>query len=1816
MDRRSFLVVAVFWMFGGAPAPAGSVIASPALAVDSLPTATPTPPPPANDGCTAAAWITALPFSQVLDTRGASTDALDPYPSCGTGSRDRRVWYRYAASTTGAITLSTDGSNYATIISTYTGTCGALAPVANGCDAGQGYYYPARAPQLAMPVTAGTIYYLMVSAAQSDGGLMSLSVSAGMPLPTPTLTRPPTQSPTVTPVPPVNDGCGVATLVAGLPFADQADTRGAGTDETDPYPSCGTHSRDRRVWYRYAAPADGFVTLDSTGSNYATIISAYTGTCGAPAPVADGCDASDYYAPSGTQMSIAVTAGTTYYFMVSANRVGPYQFGGSLSLHINAVPPTAIPSLTPTRTWSPTPAPTPPPNDSCADGMLVATLPFTDAADVRGAGIDETDPYPSCGNHSRDRRVWYRYVAPATGFVTLDTTGSSYAPIIAAYTGSCGALIPVDNGCSAANSNTFPVQIGRLSIPVTAGVTYYFMISSATNLDPSSFSGRLALRITAGMPSPTPFPTSPWHPTPIPSPPPNNSCAAGTLMATLPFSDTADVRGASTDATDPYPTCGNHSRDRRVWYRYVAPTTGTVTLDTTGTSYSMIVAAYTGDCGALVPVTDGCASGAQFGGEARLSLPVTADTTYFFMVSASSLDTYALGGRLSLHVIAGTPTATVTATATRTRTPTLTVPPPPNDSCAGGTLITTVPFADAADVRNASTDAYDPYPPCGTQSHDRRVWYRYVAPAAGAITIDTAGSSYYTIVSAYTGGCGALVPVENGCDTGFTASYSRARLSIAVTAGTAYYFMVSAWDVSADQTWSLHVSVTPADPASIGNPTPLPTPWPTPIPPPNDSCIQAAIIASAPFWDVVDTRGASTDATDPYPNCGGGSRDRRVWYRYVAPANGTVTADTFTSDYRTIVSAYVGTCGALQPIDRGCDAGDFNGRMGRLSLPVLAGATYFFMVSATDHRGGTLGFSLVPGVPPSTPTATLTATATMPPTPAPPPNDACSAAAPITPLPYFDVVETDGASISAQDPAPPCGSGSRDRRVWYRFTAVSDGAITLGTSDSTYTAIISAYTGTCGALVPVDNGCAAGAYLSPAQLTMPVTAGVTYYVMVSANDHYGGFLVLSAASGGPSPTATPTPFPTSKPPPTPVPPPNDGCGEATEIDALPYFDVSDTRGATTAADDPYPVCANSRDRRVWYRLTPTSNGQVTFDASGSTYSLIISAYTGTCGAFVPIRNGCSLMTSLYGASPQFSLPVSAGTTYWIMLSAADHEGGFLALSAVAGGPTPTPTATPWPTMALPPTPMPPPNDACTDAALIDAVPYFNVVNAMGASTSAEDPYPPCGSGSRDRRVWYRFDAVSDGALTFDTSDSTYDTIMSAYTGTCGTLVPVSNGCAANTRTYSPAQLTIPVAAGTTYYLMVSASSPPGGFLGLSVVPGRPTPTPTAPPPPPTNTARPIPVRPANDACDQAAAIDMLPYFDAVDTNGASTNAADPYPACGSGSRDRRVWYRFDATTDETIAVDTSDSNYDTIVSVYTGSCGALVPVPDGCGAMRGQLNVPVVASQRYYVMVSASRAQAGILAFTVVHGELASTPTATPTPVPPANDRCDDATEIVAIPFIDPVDMLTAQADPADPVPSCGSGGESPSVWYRLVAPLTGVLTIDAVDQCGADTVVSAYTGNCGLLVALPAGCHAASDPAPPLTMAVTQGTTYYFMVSGASPCWPWGTADVVGFRVFSGTMPQGTPAGTLSPSPTPTLRPPTPRATASATATRTLSPTACGGDCDGNGSVTVDEILTMVNLALGGGEISVCPAADINGDNQVTVDEILTAVDHALNGC
>jgi hypothetical protein len=61
-----------------------------------------------------------------------------------------------------------------------------------------------------------------------------------------------------------------------------------------------------------------------------------------------------------------------------------------------------------------------------------------------------------------------------------------------------------------------------------------------------------------------------------------------------------------------------------------------------------------------------------------------------------------------------------------------------------------------------------------------------------------------------------------------------------------------------------------------------------------------------------------------------------------------------------------------------------------------------------------------------------------------------------------------------------------------------------------------------------------------------------------------------------------------------------------------------------------------------------------------------------------------------------------------------------------------------------------------------------------------------------------------------------------------------------------------------------------------------------------------------------------------------------------------------------------------------------------------------------------------------------------------------------------------------------------------------------------------------------------------------------------------------------------------------------------------------CSGDCDGDGTVSIGELITAVNIALGNAPLSACPAFD-NGCGPlpgVCINQLVGAVGNALDGC
>jgi len=119
----------------------------------------------AEDDCSGAKTISALPYDDYVDT-SLATSSGDPLPSCSYGTANT-IWYSYTPSDSETVTIATSGE-YTPNLSIWTGTCAAPQPVT--CkDLWNG--------EMVVSLSAGTSYLIMVNDPNAWGGKLHLNMS-------------------------------------------------------------------------------------------------------------------------------------------------------------------------------------------------------------------------------------------------------------------------------------------------------------------------------------------------------------------------------------------------------------------------------------------------------------------------------------------------------------------------------------------------------------------------------------------------------------------------------------------------------------------------------------------------------------------------------------------------------------------------------------------------------------------------------------------------------------------------------------------------------------------------------------------------------------------------------------------------------------------------------------------------------------------------------------------------------------------------------------------------------------------------------------------------------------------------------------------------------------------------------------------------------------------------------------------------------------------------------------------------------------------------------------------------------------------------------------------------------------------------------------------------------------------------------------------------------------------------------------------------------------------------------------------------------
>jgi hypothetical protein len=222
---------------------------------------------------------------------------------------------------------------------------------------------------------------------------------------------------------------------------------------------------------------------------------------------------------------------------------------------------------------------------------------------------------------------------------------------------------------------------------------------------------------------------------------------------------------------------------------------------------------------------------------------------------------------------------------------------------------------------------------------------------------------------------------------------------------------------------------------------------------------------------------------------------------------------------------------------------------------------------------------------------------------------------------------------------------------------------------------------------------------------------------------------------------------------------------------------------------------------------------------------------------------------------------------------------------------------------------------------------------VGANTIGSDPIAPCGFIGAD--VWYVYTATCNGTVTATTcapGNATYDTVIAAYEGSCGSHNLTYLTCNDDACIGLQSTITFSAAQGVQYYIAV------GGYFGAT---GNFT----------LNVSC-AAAAPLNNECANAIGISLNQRI--VGTNVGSTTSAAP-SGCNNGLD---VWYTFTAAASGPCNVTTcatgGSTNYDTVLNVYTGGCGGLVNVAcndDNCGILESDLTFTAAAGTQYWVTV-------------------------------------------------------------------------------------------------------------------------------------------------------------------------------------------------------------------------------------------------------------------------
>jgi PKD repeat protein len=257
----------------------------------------------------------------------------------------------------------------------------------------------------------------------------------------------------------------------------------------------------------------------------------------------------------------------------------------------------------------------------------------------------------------------------------------------------------------------------------------------------------------------------------------NDNFASATVISTLPFSDSGDLSGTTTEPGEPQ-FC--NFMQQTVWYSYTAASATALKLDLNGSDFGVVLNAYrqlgSGFSGLSF---QGCLG---FGG----SMELFANPGQTIYLQAGSVGTGS--AHLQLHVQS--------------------IPPPPNDNFVNATTVAALPFNDNPDMTAATVEPGEPTVPAGAFTPIvASAWYKFTPAVSESLSASANSCCATPILAAYTGSTvSSLTQVGNGV-SGFGQ-----MLTFRAAAGTTYYFQLgrgSLFGGSAPMSFSLQLTPPP-----------------------------------------------------------------------------------------------------------------------------------------------------------------------------------------------------------------------------------------------------------------------------------------------------------------------------------------------------------------------------------------------------------------------------------------------------------------------------------------------------------------------------------------------------------------------------------------------------------------------------------------------------------------------------------------------------------------------------------------------------------------------------------------------------------------------------------------------------------------------------------------------------------------------------------------------------------------------------------------------------------------------------------------------